>query len=147
MLDEKKKHAYDRSTVALIGAPFSWQQDLNLHLPCRNPAKRHLPDVANISLGFLPLNHLLGRMAIVQGMVSGGSTAFVRILDLSCAWRIPPCALVPAKRTIFLQNPGGKSLWLMFWSALLMEQHSAVHSQHAPGDPVAHLASSAVPTR
>ena len=60
---------------------------MNQHKPCRNPAIRHLPDVANISLGFLPLNHLLGRMAIVQCMVSGGSTAFVRASQ-SCAWRI-----------------------------------------------------------
>lgn len=53
---------------------------MNQYIPCRNPAIRHLPDVANISLGFLPLNHLLGRMAIVQCMVSGGYTAFVRAL-------------------------------------------------------------------
>ena len=57
---------------------------MNQHKPCRNPAIRHLPDVANISLGFLPLNHLLGRMAIVQCMVSGGSTAFVRALAFLC---------------------------------------------------------------
>ena len=58
---------------------------------CRNPAIRHLPDVANISLGFLPLNHLLGRMAIVQCMVSGGSTAFVRPSYLHARRFCPLC--------------------------------------------------------
>lgn len=36
------------------------------------------PVVASIMLGFLPLNHLMGRMGLLPCMAAGGSTAFVR---------------------------------------------------------------------
>ena len=51
---------------------------------------RFMPGVANIALAFMPLNHLMGRMAILQCMAAGGSTAFVRPPHLSCI-RPAPC--------------------------------------------------------
>ena len=59
---------------------------------CRNKG-RFMPGVANIALAFMPLNHLMGRMAILQCMAAGGSTAFVRPphLFLSGHLRPAPC--------------------------------------------------------
>ena len=37
-----------------------------------------MPEVASIMLGFLPLNHLMGRMGILQCLGAGGYTTFVR---------------------------------------------------------------------
>ena len=37
-----------------------------------------MPDVASIQLGFLPLNHILGRMGILMCVSTGGYTVFVR---------------------------------------------------------------------
>lgn len=37
-----------------------------------------MPDVASIQLGFLPLNHILGRMGILMCLSTGGYTVFVR---------------------------------------------------------------------
>jgi len=37
-----------------------------------------MPEVASIVLGFLPLNHLMGRTGILQCMGAGGYTTFVR---------------------------------------------------------------------
>ena len=36
------------------------------------------PNVASIQLGFLPLNHILGRNAILMSMRAGGYVTFVR---------------------------------------------------------------------
>ena len=48
---------------------------------CRNRAKGgidRLPLVASIMLGFLPLNHLMGRMSVLQCLSAGGTMTFVR---------------------------------------------------------------------
>ena len=37
-----------------------------------------LPVVASIMLGFLPLNHLMGRMGVLQCLSAGGTMTFVR---------------------------------------------------------------------
>ena len=37
------------------------------------------PSVASIQLGFLPLNHILGRNAILMCMRAGGYITFVRL--------------------------------------------------------------------
>lgn len=49
-----------------------------------------MPGVANIALAFMPLNHLMGRMAILQCMAAGGSTAFVRLPQLFLSGHLPP---------------------------------------------------------
>ena len=85
---------------------------MQVHVPCalwfmhrvcdcaapRNRAKGGMnmtPVVASIMLGFLPLNHLMGRMGILQCMAAGGSTAFVRPPMLS------PPNILPAFACVF----------------------------------------------
>ena len=48
------------------------------------------PNFASIQLGFLPLNHILGRNAILMCMRCGGYITFVRLA--SCL-HTPDCAL------------------------------------------------------
>ena len=42
------------------------------------------PSVASIQLGFLPLNHILGRNAILMCMRGGGYITFVRLATAVC---------------------------------------------------------------
>lgn len=40
--------------------------------------------MASIMLGFLPLNHLMGRMSVLQCLSAGGTMTFVRPSPVCC---------------------------------------------------------------
>ena len=64
---------------------------------CRNRAKGGmgtLPLVASIMLGFLPLNHLMGRMGVLQCLSAGGTMTFVRLPPLCCDKCLLLCSLM-----------------------------------------------------
>ncbi len=41
------------------------------------------PELPVICMGFLPLNHLMGRMTLVKCLLTGGQTWFIRSTDMS----------------------------------------------------------------
>ena len=50
--------------------------DLWIHEECllwlQNPYPPNLPETACVQLGFLPLNHLMGRMTLLKCLLTGG---------------------------------------------------------------------------
>lgn len=49
----------------------------------QNPMGGSTPQLPTIVLGFLPLNHLMGRMTLFKSLLMGGQTYFVRAADMS----------------------------------------------------------------
>ncbi|BDA50881.1 Carboxylic acid reductase [Coccomyxa sp. Obi] len=49
----------------------------------KDPMPAEAPEFPVICMGFLPLNHLMGRMTLTKSLLTGGQTWFVRSTDMS----------------------------------------------------------------
>ena len=70
---------------ALVCLPFAFSVQMHVRLGknltsisarLQNPFPPNAPSMATIQLGFLPLNHLMGRMTLLKCLITGGQVCF-----------------------------------------------------------------------